>query len=73
MVFLDGSLDRRVSKIALLAVGVAFCAGFIAQGLLRIITLVTNICFFHQVSFHPTSPANNTIGVSIIVVPAIGG
>jgi CIC family chloride channel protein len=71
--FRDGSLDRRVSRISLLAVGVAFAAGFIAQWLMRLITLITNIAFFHRVTFAAVSPSQNHLGVSVIVVPAIGG
>src|SRR5580692_9721972 len=71
--FRDGSLDRRVSRISLLAVGVAFAAGFIAQWLMRLITLITNIAFFHRVTFAAVSPSQNHLGVSVVVVPVIGG
>lgn len=71
--FRDGSLDRRVSLISALAVGVAFAAGFIAQALMRLIALITNIAFFHHASFAAASPAKNHIGLLVIIVPAIGG
>jgi CIC family chloride channel protein len=71
--FSDGSLDRRVSRISLLAVGVAFAAGFIAQWLMRLITLITNIAFFHRATFAAVSPSQNHLGVSVIIVPVIGG
>ncbi|MGH7281792.1 MAG: chloride channel protein, partial [Polyangiaceae bacterium] len=74
MRFRDGSLDVRVTRVALLAVGVAFAAGFIAQGLMRLIGLITNIAFYGQAKFAVgVSPAHNHVGLWVIVIPAIGG
>ncbi len=51
----------------------AVAAVFIAQALIRLIALVTNISFFGKFSFDITSPAGNTLGLFVLVVPIIGG
>ena len=74
MRFRDGQLDVRVTRVALLAVGVAFAAGFIAQGLMRLIGFITNVAFYGQAKFEVgVSPAHNHLGLWVIIVPAIGG
>lgn len=47
--------------------------GFIAKGLVLLINLVTQMSFYGRVSFHEASPADNTLGYWVIIVPAIGG
>jgi chloride channel protein, CIC family len=47
--------------------------GVIAKGLVLLINLVTQISFYGRISFHETSPADNTFGYWVIIVPAIGG
>ena len=64
---------RRVITISALSVGIAVCISFIARFLIYLINLVTNISFHHSLSFAEASPANNTIGLWVVFVPAIGG
>ncbi|WP_198001396.1 chloride channel protein [Nibribacter ruber] len=59
--------------MAALAVGVAVVISFIAKLLVYLIDLVTNISFFGVLSTEYMSPANNTLGLWVIVVPVIGG
>ena len=69
----DFTTSRRVLRISLLAVGIGVVAAFIAFALLRLIALFTNIFFFQRLSFAPASPADNHLGVFIIIIPVIGG
>src|SRR6476469_5570080 len=69
----DFTTSRRVLRISLLAVGIGIVAAFIAFALLRLIALFTNIFFFQRLSFAPASPAENHLGLFIIIVPVIGG
>ena len=41
--------------------------------LVRLIAFFTNVAFFHRWSFAEVSPAQNTLGLWVIVVPIVGG
>jgi chloride channel protein, CIC family len=60
-------------KIASLAVLIAAFAGVIAKILVFLIDLFTGISFYGALSAARSSPANNSLGLLVIVVPAIGG
>lgn len=64
---------KRLLKIAALAVFIAVCISFIAKLLIYLIDLITNISFYGDFSLDFTSPANNSLGLFVIFVPAIGG
>ena len=64
---------RRLITIALLAVGIAIGISFVAKFLVYLIDLITNLSFFGAVSFDNTSPADNHLGLWVILIPAIGG
>ncbi|HJT36340.1 MAG TPA: chloride channel protein [Pirellulales bacterium] len=66
-------LDRRVLGICGLALGVGVAAGFIAQFLIGLIQFITNLAFFQRYSLVDASPADNHLGLAVIVVPVIGG
>ena len=55
-------VSPRVAFVALAAMAVAFSAGFIAQGLTRLIALITNIAFFGRISVRWVSPGDNHLG-----------
>jgi H+/Cl- antiporter ClcA len=63
----------RLGFISLLASLVGIIAGVVAFLLYNLIGLFTNIVFYHIWSFHFRSPAENRLGLWVIVVPAIGG
>ncbi|MDY7227830.1 chloride channel protein [Hyalangium rubrum] len=65
-------VDRRVVFISGVAILLAIAAGFVAQLLTAIIHLFTNIAFFGRFSAAPVSPADNTLGAWVIVVPVLG-
>jgi H+/Cl- antiporter ClcA len=64
---------KRLLTIAALAVAVALCISFIAKLLVSLIDLVTNISFYGRFSIVHASPANNMMGLFVIIVPALGG
>jgi H+/Cl- antiporter ClcA len=47
--------------------------GFIAKGLVLLINFFTQLSFFGRISFNEVSPADNSLGWLVIIVPAIGG
>jgi H+/Cl- antiporter ClcA/CBS domain-containing protein len=66
-------VDRRVVLIAAVAVAIAIVAGFVAQGLMRLIWFITALSFHGDLSAAPTTPMGHHLGPWVIVVPAIGG
>lgn len=64
---------RRILIISLLSILIAVCISFIAKFLIYLINLVTNIFFYGHFSLSNTSPADNTMGMWIMLIPAIGG
>ncbi len=51
----------------------AVITGFVAQGLVGLIGLITNIAFHGRLSTAFVSPAGNRLGWWVVIVPAIGG
>src|SRR5262249_46365193 len=66
-------VDKRVLLISALAVAVAVAAGLIAQGLILLIGLITNLSFYGRVAAEFVSPAGNHLGVLVVLVPVAGG
>jgi CIC family chloride channel protein len=66
-------IDRRVLIVCAWSVALALVTGFVAQGLVAVIALVTNICYYGRFSTEFVSPAHNHLGWIVLVVPAIGG
>lgn len=66
-------IDGRVVFISLLAMGLGLAVGFIAEFLMRLIGLVTNLAFHHRFSIEFTSPAGHHLGAWVIIVPVLGG
>ncbi|HLJ75310.1 MAG TPA: chloride channel protein, partial [Thermoanaerobaculia bacterium] len=66
-------IDARVVLLCFWSILLAIATGFVAQGLVAIIGLVTNIAFYGRFSFAFTSPADNHLGWIVLIIPAIGG
>jgi H+/Cl- antiporter ClcA/predicted transcriptional regulator len=66
-------IDTRVLIISGWSIVLAVATGFIAQALVAIIGLVTNISFYGRFSFAFVSPANHRLGAFVVIVPVIGG
>jgi H+/Cl- antiporter ClcA len=67
------TIDRRVLLICGISVLLAALAAFIAQWLMDLIGLVTNLAFFGHWSKELTSPADNHLGLWVILIPPVGG
>jgi len=64
---------NRLLTISALAIAIAVCISFIAKLLVYLIDFITNISFHGSFSIEPSSPATNTLGLFVLVIPAIGG
>ncbi|WP_162427969.1 chloride channel protein [Pontibacter pudoricolor] len=64
---------KRLLYISVLAVLTAACISVIAKFLIYLIDLISNIAFFGEFSVEYMNPADNNLGLWVIVIPAIGG
>lgn len=64
---------KRLLTIASLAILVAVCISFIAKFLVYLIYFITNISFFGNASIAHATPAENSLGIWVIIIPVIGG
>ncbi len=65
-------VDGRVVMLAAVSTLLAIAAAFIAQGLVRLIALVTNFSFYGRFSIQSVSPAENHLGIGVLWVPVAG-
>ena len=65
--------DARVLLICACSVVLALVTGFVAQALVGIIGLVTNIALYGRFSTAFVSSANSRLGWLVLFIPAIGG
>lgn len=63
----------RLLKISFAAFLVAIAVSGIAKFLIHLIDLITNISFYKNFSFIHTTPTSNSLGLWVIIVPALGG
>jgi H+/Cl- antiporter ClcA len=68
----DFTTTPRVILISLMSIGIGVISAFVALALLRLIGLFTNLFFYQRWSTAFVSPADNTLGIFVIVVPIIG-
>ncbi|TSJ38953.1 chloride channel protein [Fluviicola chungangensis] len=64
---------KRLFTISALAILIALLVSLIAKLLVYLIDLITNIAFYGNFSIENSSPADNTYGLFVIVIPVIGG
>ena len=69
----DFTTSPRVLAVSVLAVAIGVISAFVAEGLLALIAVSTNLFFFQRLSTEPVSPADATIGAWVVVIPVIGG
>jgi CIC family chloride channel protein len=65
-------VDGRTMLVAAMAIVVAIAAGVIAQILTALIFLITNIAFFHRLSFARVSPGDAHLGGWVVIIPIVG-
>ena len=66
------ALDPSILTTSAFALLVGFIGGLVAQGLLELIYLFTNIFFYGKWSFTMTFPVHNHLGAWVILIPPIG-
>ena len=69
----DFAVNARLPGIAALAAVIGLLSTLAAFVLLNLIHLFTNLFFFGTLSFADRSPAHNTLGVWVVLVPVAGG
>lgn len=65
-------VDRRTVFICVLAIAIAVGAGLASRVLVALIGFITNVAFFHRLSFAFSSPADAHIGWWVLVIPVAG-
>lgn len=65
-------VDRRVLFLCGWAIGLGLAATLVARLLVALIAFVTNLAFFGRFSILEVSPAENQIGLLVLLVPVIG-
>src|SRR4051794_17352325 len=68
----DFTATPRMVLISVMAVGVGFICAFVALALLKLIAFFTNLFFFQRLSTALSSPADNTLGYFVVLVPIAG-
>jgi chloride channel protein, CIC family len=68
-----GVVDKRVFYLSMQAIVNAIVIGIIAKALVLLINLITNISFYGKFSIEDAGPANNHLGLFVIILPVIGG
>ncbi len=66
-------LKQRLITISLMCIAVAVAISLIAKFLVALINVITNISFYGVFDLKFQSPANNHLGLWVIIIPAIGG
>lgn len=64
---------KRLLRITLIAFAIAAVVSVVARVLVSLIDLFTNIAFHGSFSLHHTTPAGHSLGLWVILIPAIGG
>lgn len=64
---------KRLFNLSLLAVLIAVSISIVAKLLIYLIDFITNVSFYGSFSFSDASPAHNSLGLWVIIVPAVGG
>jgi H+/Cl- antiporter ClcA/CBS domain-containing protein len=68
----DFTANRRMIVMSVIAIAIGVVATYVALALLQLIYLFTNLAYFHEASFAPSSPAHHALGVLSVAVPVVG-
>ena len=69
----DFTVDRRVLITSLLAIAVGAIGALVAQALLWLIAVITNLAYYQRWSATFVSPGANALGAWAVVIPVAGG
>jgi CIC family chloride channel protein len=62
-----------MALLCALAIVIALGAGLLAEALVALIGLFTNLAFYGRLSLSATPPSGNSLGGWVVVVPVVGG
>lgn len=65
-------IDWRVVRLSLWAIAIGVAAAFIAVALMKLIAFITNVAFYGRFSIEAASPAGNSLGLFVVLVPIVG-
>ena len=70
----NSTIDRRVLQLCGIAIALGVAAAFVAQALVALIALTTNLAFFGRLSLAESAPADavGSLGLWVIPIPIIG-
>ena len=68
----SSTIDRRVVWLCAVSIGLGLAAAIVAQVLIKLIAVITNLAFYGRYSLDFTSPAGNQLGLFVIAIPIIG-
>nr|WP_294898097.1 chloride channel protein [uncultured Pedobacter sp.] len=68
-----GENKKRLLIVSAIAFLIAVIVSFITKFLVLLLNLITNISFFGNFSFTHSSPTTNSMGIFVIINPALGG
>ncbi|HEV7558154.1 MAG TPA: chloride channel protein, partial [Kofleriaceae bacterium] len=68
----DFTATRRMLLMSVIAIVLGVLATYVAHWLLELIALFTNIFFYQRFSIDAAGPADNTLGIFVIIVPVVG-
>src|SRR5262245_57486676 len=69
----DFTATPRLLTLSILALGIGALSAFVALGLLKLISLFTNIFFYLRFSADTVTPVGHHLGWWAILVPVVGG
>ena len=69
----DFTTSWSILQLVPLAAVIGVLSAVVALVLLDLIGLITNLVYYHRYSLDLVSPAANTLGISAIAIPVIGG
>jgi H+/Cl- antiporter ClcA/predicted transcriptional regulator len=69
----DFTTPRSVLRLIPFAILIGAVAAVVALVLLDLIGLITNLLYYHRWSLALVSPAGNTLGLSSVAIPVVGG
>ena len=69
----DFTRDKRILILSLMAVIIGLLSAVVAEILVWLIAVITNLVFYQKFSSQFTSPSNHHLGAFVILIPVIGG
>ncbi|HMF58079.1 MAG TPA: hypothetical protein VK619_17175, partial [Pyrinomonadaceae bacterium] len=69
----DFTRDRRILILSLMALVIGALSAVVADALVWLIAIISNLTFYQTFSSKLISPAGHHLGLLVILMPALGG